>query len=44
MILLAHIMGLPVEEALLPLVSVAGSGTVIWLAATLAILRRALHG
>jgi hypothetical protein len=43
MILLAHIMGLPVEETLLPLVSGAGTGTAIWVAATLAILTRALR-
>ncbi len=40
MILLAHIMGLPVEEALGPLASGVGTGTVIWLAA---ILRKALR-
>lgn len=43
MILLAHIMGLPVEEALAPLASGAGTGTAIWLAAVLAILTRALR-
>jgi hypothetical protein len=43
MILLAHILGLPVEEALAPLASGAGTGAVIWLATTLAILTRALR-
>ena len=40
MILLAHILGMPVEEVLVPLASGVGAGTVIWLAA---ILRRALR-
>jgi hypothetical protein len=35
MIVLAHIMGMPVEELLVPLASGAGSGMVIWLAALL---------
>jgi hypothetical protein len=35
MIVLAHIMGMPVEEVLLPLASGAGSGTMLWLAALL---------
>ncbi len=43
MILLAHIMGLPVEEALVPLASGLGTGTVMWLAASLAILTKALR-
>jgi hypothetical protein len=43
MILLAHIMGLPVEEVLGPLLSGVGTGTVIWLATTLAILTRPLR-
>lgn len=35
MIVLAHIMGMPVEELLVPLASGTGAGTVIWLAAVL---------
>lgn len=35
MIVLAHIMGIPAEEVLVPLASGAGAGTVIWLAALL---------
>jgi hypothetical protein len=35
MIVLAHVMGMPVEEILVPLASGAGAGTVIWLAAVL---------
>jgi xanthine/uracil/vitamin C permease (AzgA family) len=35
MIVLAHIMGMPVEEVLLPLASGAGTGTMLWLAALL---------
>ena len=38
MIFLAHILGMPVEEILVPLASGVGTGTVIWL---VAILRRA---
>ena len=40
MIVFAHIMGMPVEEVMVPLASGAGAGTVIWLAA---ILKRALR-
>ncbi len=40
MIVLAHIMGMPVEEVLVPLASGAGAGTVIWLAA---LLRKAVR-
>jgi len=43
MILLAHILGLPLEEALVPLASGAGTGTAIWLAAILAILTKAIR-
>jgi hypothetical protein len=35
MIMLAHIMGMPVEEVLLPLASGAGTGTMLWLATLL---------
>jgi hypothetical protein len=35
MIVLAHIMGMPVEEVLVPLASGAGSGMALWLAALL---------
>jgi hypothetical protein len=35
MIVLAHIMAIPVEEVLVPLVSGAGTGTVMWIAALL---------
>jgi hypothetical protein len=38
--LLAHIMGMPVEEVLVPLAGGAGAGTVIWLSA---LLKRALR-
>jgi hypothetical protein len=38
--LLAHIVGMPVEEVFIPLASGVGTGTLIWLAA---ILRRALR-
>jgi hypothetical protein len=40
MIVLAHVMGMPVEEMLVPLASGAGVGTVMWLAAVL----RGRHG
>jgi hypothetical protein len=40
MIVLAHIMGIQVEEGLVPLASGAGSGMVIWFAAVLALLRK----
>jgi hypothetical protein len=40
MIVLAHIMGIPVEEGLVPLASGAGSGIVIWFAALLALVRK----
>jgi uncharacterized membrane protein YczE len=30
MIVLAHILGIPVEESLVPLVSSVGAGTVLW--------------
>jgi hypothetical protein len=35
-VLLAHIMGVPVEETLVPLASGAGAGTVLWLTALIA--------
>lgn len=38
--ILAHIMGLPVEEVLLPLASGAGAGTLIWFAALLKLALR----
>ncbi len=35
MIVLAHIMGMPVEEVLVPLASGAGAGSVLWFASLL---------
>jgi hypothetical protein len=43
MILLAHIFGLPLEEALGPLASGAATGTAVWVAAMIATLRSALR-
>lgn len=40
MIVLAHIMGMPVEELLVPLATWAGAGTALWLAALLRIALR----
>ena len=44
MIVVAHVMGVPVEEILVPLASGAGAGTVMWLAAIIrgrhAVIRR----
>lgn len=35
MIVLAHILGMPMEELLVPVASGVGAGTVMWLAALL---------
>jgi hypothetical protein len=35
MMILAHILGIPVEETLVPLVSSIGAGTVLWLVGTM---------
>jgi hypothetical protein len=40
MIILAHIMGMPVEELLVPLASGAATGAVMWLAALVRRTRR----